>query len=84
VIDGLASLISEGEDVLYLTQQTPYIQEFFPSTGICRIITLLGSYQRKLKAGETYQLRWRGREFYMWDWGTKADHVGQVLNSCRL
>jgi hypothetical protein len=74
----------ENEDTVFTTRDGPHIGELSPNSEFKRLKTLPGNYQQRLQAGETYQLRFRGREIYMWDWGTEEDDSGKELKSCRL
>lgn len=75
--------VRSDADAVAVTRWEPYFEEL-PPCGEIKLAALLPMhYQQKLKAGETYQLLWPGGRLNMWDWGSKAEHIGRELKSWR-
>ena len=76
--------LHEEENIMKVNGWNYGLEQLRPGGSEVSVHTLPDHYQKALIPGQIYQLFWPGDEIWMWDWGTKRDHVGKELKSQAL
>lgn len=78
-IDPVESSVRADQDAITVRAWPQELQELRPNGEIKFMHNLPMRYQQSLQVGETYQLRWGGRQVNAWEWGGVAENAGKEL-----